>query len=122
MTVHSRRNKRTNVVRDIATDYWNEEKEETQKILKRKKGLNAPDTAKTSDSLPKKTSEKKKKTQKDFKNQKSKLKRSSNNKGSSKPKAKIRPQRRRIVMKKSREGKTRVKKRSRAQYFQRYRV
>ncbi|MFW9854211.1 MAG: hypothetical protein ACFFFG_04095 [Candidatus Thorarchaeota archaeon] len=122
MTVHSRRNKRTNVVRDIATDYWKEEKEETQKILERKKRLNTTDTTKTSDSLPKKTSEKKRKIQKDFKSKKPSLKRSSKNKRSSKPKAKIRPQRRRIVMKKSREGKTRLKKRSRAQYFQRYGV
>lgn len=120
MTVHSRRNNRASVVRDIATDYWKEEKEQTQKLLERKKRQQNPNESKTSGSLTTIETEKKKKTPKNFKKPNLRFKRSSNKTRSSTPKAKIRPQGRRTVMKKSREGKTRVKKRN--QYSQRYNV
>ena len=122
MTAHSRRNKRGRTEIDIATKYFEEEKEKTNALMEKKKRQYTSDspeiTSNKSDSSINSQIEKKKK-----KYPKSNIKRSPSNKLSSisNKKSKIKRQKRRTVVKKSQERKKRPK-RARAQYFQRYNI
>lgn len=120
MTAHSKRRKRGRTEIDIATQYFEEEKEKTKAIMEKKKRQFPSDSPEipsstTNSSIESKIEEKNKK------HPITKKKRSSPSKKSpySHKKGKIKRQKRRTVVKKSRERKKRPK-RVRTQYFQRY--
>ncbi len=124
MTAHTRKNRRNRTEIDIATQYFEEEKEKTKKLLQRKKQKITPKTtdgAKLSKSPSKPRHNEKKKIRKRPKlknniNQKTHVKKELSS--STKPKN----LKKRAVMKKNRNSKTRVKKRARAQYFHRFKI
>jgi hypothetical protein len=122
MTAHSRRSRRGRTEVDIATTYFEEEKNKTRKIIEKKKRLYASDLSKKPSTSSIINSERKTQLEKKKKYPKSKLKRSSVKKSPLHSRKKFKSQKRRTVVKKGRENKKRVNKRSRAQYFQRYNI
>jgi len=124
LTAHTRKNRRNRTEIDIATQYFEEEKENTKQLLKRKKQKITPNDTADGVELPKSPSkprhnEKKKDNQKipnDNIYQKTNVKRDLSS--STKPKH----LKKRTVMKKNRNSNTRVKKRARAQYFHRFKI
>ncbi len=125
LTAHTRKNRRNRTEIDIATQYFEEEKEKTKQLLRRKSQKitpNATDGAKLSKTPSKPRHNEKKtdiqkipKTKKIF-NRKPHIKKEL----SSSPKPKN--LKKRAVMKKNRNSNTRVKKRARAQYFHRFKI
>jgi len=126
MTAHTRRNRRNRTEIDIATKYFEEEEEKTKKLLARK----------TQNLSPKITKERKKIRPSSKPTQFEKKKEPQSRKGKRKipfhknqgktdlqssTKKKI-PIRKRTVMKKSQNSKKRIKKRSRTQYFHRFKI
>jgi hypothetical protein len=117
MTAHSRRNRRGRTEIDIATKYFEEEKEKTKVIMEKKKRQKASHSPQKTSHIPKTSTntqvEKKRKNKYPDRKQSHSTyltKKNITNK-----------QKRRTIVKKSRERKKRLK-RVRTQYFQRYNV
>lgn len=119
LTVHSRRNRRGRTEVDIATKYYEEEKEKTKKILAKKKTQNSSKISKPTSSiinLPKQSQiEKKKKHIKP-------KKRSSAKKPSFRSRVRNTIKKPNRILRKNREGKKQISKQKRAKYFDRYNV
>ncbi|MHA2175851.1 MAG: hypothetical protein ACXABI_13540 [Candidatus Hodarchaeales archaeon] len=124
MTAHTRRNKRNRTEIDIATQYFEEEKERTKQILKKKqqkKGTKLKDEKSriTPSSKPTQLEKKKIPTKRiDRKNPKH----HNRNKKESISYSKQKNIRKRTVLKKGRNVKRKIIKRSKAQYFNRFKV
>ena len=117
MTVHSRRNRRGRTEIDIATKYFEEEEEKTKAIMEKKKRHIASHSPQTS-KIRKKTSIQTQIEKKRIKNNKNRKRSHSTHL----PKKSVQnKQKRRTIIKKSRERKKRLK-RVRTQYFHRYNV
>ncbi|MFX0125570.1 MAG: hypothetical protein ACFFAE_18250 [Candidatus Hodarchaeota archaeon] len=117
MTVHSKRNRRGRTEIDIATKYFEEEKEKTKVIMEKKKRQIASHSPQKTSYIPKtsiKTQVEKKRKEKQPTHKRSRSTYSSK-------KIVTNKQKRRTIVKKSRERKKRLK-RLRTQYFQRYNV
>ena len=126
MTAHTRRNRRNRTEIDIATKYFEEEKEKTKELLARKKNNLSPKITKERkkiDPSSKPTHIKKKKEPQSRKgNTKFPFQKNQEKKDlQSSTKKKI-PIRKRSVMKKSQNSNKRIKRRSRTQYFHRFKI
>ena len=126
MTAHTRRNRRNRTEIDIATKYFEEEKEKTKELLARKKqNLSQKITKERKNIKPssKPTHFKKKKEPQPRKGKrKFPFHKNQEKKDLQSPSKKIIPGRKRTVMKKSQNSKTGTKKRSRTQYFHRFKI
>ncbi|MFX1507464.1 MAG: hypothetical protein ACFFDC_15380 [Promethearchaeota archaeon] len=117
MTAHSRRNRRGRTEIDIATKYFEEEEEKTKVIMEKKKRQGASHSPQKTP-ITKNTSTQ---TQVEKKRKKKNLNRKHSHSTYSSKKSIPNKQKRRTIVKKSRERKKRLK-RVRTQYFQRYNV
>lgn len=125
LTAHTRRNKRNRTEIDIATQYFEEEKERTKQLLKKKQQKNGTGLkdrkTKITPSSKSVHSEKKKFTPKKKIGKKS-PKQYNRNKKESNSYSKQKNIKKRAVLKKGRNIKKKISKRTKTQYFQRFKV
>lgn len=125
LTAHTRKNRRNRTEIDIATQYFEEEKEKTKQLLQRKKQKTTPGTtkgAKVSKSPSKPRHIEKKKDTRKLPIRKKVQNRNTHTKKDLSSSTKPKNISKRAVMKKNRNSSTRVKKRARAQYFHRFKI
>jgi hypothetical protein len=126
MTAHTRRNRRNRTEIDIATKYFEEEKEKTKELLARKKQNLSPKISRERKKIrpsSKPTHIKKKKEIQPRKgNRNIPFQKNQDKKDLQSPTKKKNPIRKRAVMKKSQNSKNRISKRSRTQYFHRFKI
>ena len=126
MTAHTRRNRRNRTEIDIATKYFEEEKEKTKELLARKKQNLSPKITKERKNIRPSSKpthiKKKKETQPREGNRKLPFQKNQDKKDLQSPTKKKNPIRKRAVMKKSQNSKNRTSRRSRTQYFHRFKI
>jgi hypothetical protein len=126
MTAHTRRNRRNRTEIDIATEYFEEEKEKTKELLARKKQNLSPEVTnkrkKLSPSSKPTHNEKKKEPLPRKRKTQISVSKNQDKKDLQSPTKKKIPIRKRTVIKKSQNSKKRSNKRSRTQYFHRFKI
>ncbi|MHA1973155.1 MAG: hypothetical protein ACTSW1_09190 [Candidatus Hodarchaeales archaeon] len=121
MTAFAKRKRRGRTEVDIATKYFNEERERTKEILEKKKRRSASKSMKDNSLVKKPPYEKKEYKPKRVRSSKNSSYSPYRKYSTKKNKSRIRPDKRRTVVKKARRSTKKVK-RARNQYFQRYNV